>query len=52
MTSLRVAIRHPEAVRGLLLLNTNADRGAGKKVPSVDGLNAPLTLRFLWGTKF
>jgi 3-oxoadipate enol-lactonase len=52
MTSLRVALRHPEAVLGLLLLNTNADRGAGKKVPSVDGLNAPLTLRFLWGTKF
>jgi 3-oxoadipate enol-lactonase len=52
MTSLRVAIRHPEAVLGLLLLNTNADRGAGKKVPSVEGLNAPLTLRFLWGTKF
>jgi 3-oxoadipate enol-lactonase len=52
MTSLRVALRHPDAVLGLLLLNTNADRGAGKKVPSVDGLNAPLTLRFLWGTKF
>jgi 3-oxoadipate enol-lactonase len=52
MTSLRVAIRHPEAVLGLLLLNTNADRGAGKKVPSIDGLNAPLTMRFLWGTKF
>jgi 3-oxoadipate enol-lactonase len=52
MTSLRIALKHPEAVLGLLLLNTNADRGAGKKVPSVDGLNAPLTLRFLWGTKF
>jgi 3-oxoadipate enol-lactonase len=52
MTSLRIAIRHPEAVLGLLLLNTNADQGAGKKVPSVDGLNAPLTMRFLWGTKF
>jgi 3-oxoadipate enol-lactonase len=52
MTSLRIALSHPEAVRGLLLLNTNADRGAGKKVPSVDGLNAPLTMRFLWGTKF
>ena len=52
MTSLRIAIRHPEAVLGLLLLNTNADRGAGKKVPSVDGLNAPLTMRFLWHTKF
>ena len=52
MASLRIAIHHPEAVLGLLLLNTNADRGAGKKVPSVDGLNAPLTLRFLWHTKF
>jgi 3-oxoadipate enol-lactonase len=52
MTSLRVALRHPEAVLGLLLLNTNADLGAGKKVPSVEGLNAPLTMRFLWGTKF
>jgi 3-oxoadipate enol-lactonase len=52
MTSLRIAIWHPEAVLGLLLLNTNADRGAGKKVPSVDGLNAPLTLRFLWPTRF
>jgi 3-oxoadipate enol-lactonase len=52
MTSLRIAINHPEAVRGLLLLNTNAGSGAGKKVPSVDGLNAPLTLRFLWHTRF
>ncbi len=52
MTSLRVAVQHPEAVLGLLLLNTNADRGAGKKVPSLDGLNAPLTMRFLWKTKF
>jgi 3-oxoadipate enol-lactonase len=52
MTSLRVAIRHPEAVLGLLLLNTNAGKGAGKKVPSVEGLNAPLTMRFLWHTRF
>jgi 3-oxoadipate enol-lactonase len=52
MTSLRIAISHPEAVLGLLLLNTNAGKGAGKKVPSVDGLNAPLTMRFLWHTKF
>ncbi len=52
MTSLRIAIRHPDAVLGLLLLNTNAGKGAGKKVPSVDGLNAPLTMRFLWHTKF
>jgi 3-oxoadipate enol-lactonase len=52
MTSLRIAIRHPEAVIGLLLLNTNAGKGAGKKVPSFDGLNAPLTLRLLWNTKF
>jgi 3-oxoadipate enol-lactonase len=52
MTSLRIAIRHPEAVLGLLLLNTNAGKGAGKKVPSVEGLNAPLTMRFLWHTRF
>jgi 3-oxoadipate enol-lactonase len=52
MTSLRIAIRHPEVVLGLLLLNTNAANGAGKKVPSLDGLNAPLTLRFLWNTQF
>jgi 3-oxoadipate enol-lactonase len=52
MTSLRIAIRHPEAVLGLLLLNTNAGKGAGKKVPSVAGLNAPLTMRFLWQTQF
>jgi 3-oxoadipate enol-lactonase len=52
MTSLRVAIKHPEAVLGLLLLNTNAGQGAGKKVPSVDGLNAPLTMRWLWQTQF
>jgi 3-oxoadipate enol-lactonase len=52
MTSLRIAIQHPEAVIGLLLLNTNAGKGAGKKVPSFDGLNAPLTLRLLWNTKF
>jgi 3-oxoadipate enol-lactonase len=52
MTSLRIAIRHPEAVLGLLLLNTNAGKGAGKKVPSVEGLNAPLTMRFLWHTQF
>jgi 3-oxoadipate enol-lactonase len=52
MTSLRIAIQHPEAVLGLLLLNTNAGKGAGKKVPSVDGLNAPLTMRFLWHTQF
>jgi 3-oxoadipate enol-lactonase len=52
MASLRIALRHPDAVLGLLLLNTNADRGAGKKVPSLDGLNAPLTLQWLWGTKF
>jgi 3-oxoadipate enol-lactonase len=52
MTSLRIAIQHPEAVLGLLLLNTNAGSGAGKKVPSFDGLNAPLTLRFLWNTRF
>jgi pimeloyl-ACP methyl ester carboxylesterase len=50
MTSLRIAIDHPESVRGLLLLNTNAASGAGKKVPSFAGLNAPLTLRFLWHT--
>jgi 3-oxoadipate enol-lactonase len=52
MTSLRIACSHPEAVLGLLLLNTNAGSGAGKKVPSFDGLNAPLTLRFLWNTQF
>lgn len=52
MTSLRVAIEHPDAVLGLLLLNTNAGSGAGKKVPSVEGLNAPLTMRFLWHTRF
>jgi 3-oxoadipate enol-lactonase len=52
MTSLRIAIRHPEAVLGLLLLNTNAGKGAGKKVPSVAGLNAPLTMRWLWQTRF
>jgi 3-oxoadipate enol-lactonase len=52
MTSLRIAIKHPDAVLGLLLLNTNAGKGAGKKVPSVDGLNAPLTMRFLWHTRF
>jgi pimeloyl-ACP methyl ester carboxylesterase len=52
MTSLRIAIKHPEAVLGLLLLNTNAGKGAGKKVPSLAGLNAPLTMRFLWHTKF
>jgi 3-oxoadipate enol-lactonase len=52
MTSLRIAIKHPEAVLGLLLLNTNAASGAGKKVPSFDGLNAPLTLRFFWNTQF
>jgi 3-oxoadipate enol-lactonase len=52
MTSLRIAIRYPEAVLGLLLLNTNAGKGAGKKVPSVAGLNAPLTMRFLWHTQF
>jgi 3-oxoadipate enol-lactonase len=52
MTSLRIAINHPEAVRGLLLLNTNASSGARKKVPSLAGLNAPLTLRFLWHTGF
>lgn len=52
MTSLRIAIRHPEAVLGLLLLNTDASSGAGKKIPSLDGLNAILTLRFLWNTQF
>jgi 3-oxoadipate enol-lactonase len=52
MTSLRVAIEHPEAVSGLLLLNTNGGSGAIKKVPSLDGLNAVLTLRFLWHTSF
>jgi 3-oxoadipate enol-lactonase len=52
MTSLRIEIGHPEAVLGLLLLNTNAGSGAGKKVPSFDGLNAPLTMRFLWHTQF
>jgi 3-oxoadipate enol-lactonase len=52
MTSLRIAIRHPEAVLGLLLLNTNAGKGAGKKVQSLAGLNAPLTMRFLWPTQF
>jgi 3-oxoadipate enol-lactonase len=52
MTSLRIAIRHPEAVLGLLLLNANAGKGAGKKVPSFDGLNAPLTMRWLWHTQF
>jgi 3-oxoadipate enol-lactonase len=52
MTSLRIAIQHPEAVQGLLLLNTNAGSGAGKKIPSVNGLNAPLTMRFLWHTRF
>jgi 3-oxoadipate enol-lactonase len=52
MTSLRIAIQHPEALLGLLLLNTNAGKGAGKKVPSVEGLNAPLTMRFLWHTQF
>jgi 3-oxoadipate enol-lactonase len=39
MTSLRIAIRYPDSVLGLLLLNTNAGKGAGKKVPSVEGLN-------------
>jgi 3-oxoadipate enol-lactonase len=52
MTSLRIAIQHPEAVLGLLLLNTNAGKGAEKKVPSLAGLNAPLTMRFLWHTQF
>jgi 3-oxoadipate enol-lactonase len=52
MTSLRIAIGHPEAVLGLLLLNTNASKGAEKKVPSLAGLNAPLTMRFLWHTHF
>jgi 3-oxoadipate enol-lactonase len=52
MTSLRVAIAHPASVAGLLLLNTNAGHGAVKKVPSFDGLNAVLTLRFLWHTAF
>jgi 3-oxoadipate enol-lactonase len=52
MTSLRIAIRHPEAVLGLLLLNTNAGKGAGKKVPSLVGLNASLTMRWLWHTQF
>jgi 3-oxoadipate enol-lactonase len=52
MTSLRITIRYPDAVLGLLLLNTNAGKGAGKKVPSVEGLNAPLTMRFLWHTQF
>jgi 3-oxoadipate enol-lactonase len=52
MTSLRIAIGHPEAVLGLLLLNTNAGSGAGKQVPSLAGLNAPLTLRWLWQTQF
>jgi 3-oxoadipate enol-lactonase len=52
MTSLRVAIRQPDAVLGLLLLNTNAGKGAEKKVPSLVGLNAPLTMRFLWRTRF
>jgi 3-oxoadipate enol-lactonase len=52
MTSLRVALSHPEAVLGLLLLNTNAAAGLGKKVPSLEGLNAVLTTRFLWKTRF
>jgi 3-oxoadipate enol-lactonase len=52
MASLRIAIRHPEAVLGLLLLNTDASGGTGKKVPSFDGLNAVLTLQFLWNTPF
>jgi 3-oxoadipate enol-lactonase len=52
MTSLRIAIGHPEAVLGLLMLNTNAGKGAEKKVPSLAGLNAPLTMRFLWHTQF
>ncbi len=52
MTSLRVAIAHPASVAGLLLLNTNAGQGAVKKFPSFDGLNAVLTLRFLWHTAF
>jgi 3-oxoadipate enol-lactonase len=52
MTSLRIAIGHPDAVLGLLLLNTNAGKGAEKKVPSLAGLNAPLTMRFLWHTRF
>ncbi len=52
MTSLRVVIQHPEAVLGLLLLNTSAGKGAGKRVPSVEGLNAPLTMRWLWQTQF
>jgi 3-oxoadipate enol-lactonase len=52
MTSLRIAISHPTAVQGLLVLNTNAASGAGKKVPSLAGLNAPLTMRFLWHTRF
>jgi 3-oxoadipate enol-lactonase len=52
MTSLRIAINHPAAVQGLLLLNTNAGSGAGKKVPSLAGLNTPLTMRFLWHTRF
>ncbi|MDF5721338.1 MAG: alpha/beta hydrolase [Rhizonema sp. PD37] len=52
MTSLRIAIRHPEHVLGLLLLNTSASAGEGKKVPSFHGLNAVLTLRFLWNTQF
>jgi 3-oxoadipate enol-lactonase len=52
MTGLRIAIKHPDAVLGLLLLNTNAGKGAGRKVPSFEGLNAPLTMRFLWHTRF
>ncbi|MBD6620824.1 alpha/beta hydrolase [Komarekiella sp. 'clone 1'] len=50
MTSLRIAIRHPEYVLGLLLLNTSASAGEGKKVLSFHGLNAMLKLRFLWNT--
>ena len=52
MTSLRIAIHHPEIVKGLLLLNTNAASGAGKKVPSLTGLNAVLTLQMFWNTLF
>ena len=52
MTSLRIALQHPEAVLGLLLLNTDASGGTGKKVPSFGGLNAVLTFLFLWNTQF
>lgn len=52
MTSLHIAIKHPTSVLGLLLLNTSAASGMGKKIPSFKGLNAPLTLRFLWKTPF